>query len=142
MCVPRRVDSTSFLDGAIPTNKIANSAITSTKLAPTYSVDANGWNVLDLGTKKIATKRVTFNQTFNNGSGLVLTTSSPSLPVGLANMTNATLNYSYSITNGNAYQHIIVAEMQTNAITINYTCTRIIGGTGNAQGFIDQTIMF
>lgn len=91
---------------------------------------------------KIATKRVTFNQTVNSGSGIGISLSSNNLPVGLANMSNARMSYSYSITNGNAYQTVLVAEMQTTATTINFTATKIVGGSSNSTGFIDVMIVY
>lgn len=101
------------------------------------TTDANGWSVYNFGTSKICTKRVTFNQTVNSGSGVGVTLSSNNLPVGLSNVSGARMSYSYALTNGNAYQTVLVAEMQSNSTTINFTATKIVGSTSNSTGYID-----
>ena len=107
---------------------------------PVTSTDANGWTVYDYGVAKEYTKRVTFSQTINNGSGVVLSMSSSVLPAVVADMTNYRMTYAESVTNGNAYQFQMVAEMQTSSTTINFTATKLIGSSGTVSGFIDLYI--
>lgn len=140
-------DGTGFETGAITTNTLADNGVTTDKIdfstfSSRVSTDANGWRVIDMNAYKIATKRITFNQTINSGSGVGVSISSDNLPVGLANMSSARMSYSYSISNGNAYQTVLVAEMQTTATTLNFTATKIVGGSSNSTGFIDVIIVY
>jgi hypothetical protein len=46
------IDSTNLADNAVTTAKIVDSSITSSKLAPTKTIDANGWTTYNYGTWK------------------------------------------------------------------------------------------
>lgn len=130
-------------DGAIGTSDLADDAVTSAKLDVVPTTDANGWSIRDYGTSKIATKRITFNQSVNAGSGTSMSSiSSNNLPSGMTNITNARMSYNVSYTNGDAYNTVLNAEMATNASVLNFTAIKILGGTGTKTGFIDIVLVY
>lgn len=74
----------TITDSTVDASSIQDDSITSAKLAPSKTVDANGWTVYDFGTWKEYMKRFTGLTTASMGAGAAMTVSSGNtFPVGV-----------------------------------------------------------
>ena len=126
----------SVTSSQIGTAAIANNAITTAKLAPSKTTDANGWTKYDYGTWQEYRNRVTFSQTISGAT--ILTISSSTLPTGMATLSTNYLSYSYTAT-GNAYNLTLVFEGSTTSSSLKFTVASITGSF-TYTGFIDVII--
>lgn len=101
--------------------------------------DANGWKVKRTLEGKVYTKRVTFSQSFSTTAALI-SLSSNSLPVGVANISNVRLSAFVSISSGNAYDFLWGSEMAATNGTLSFSA-RSGTSTRTYTGFIDIVIV-
>lgn len=135
-------DDGTLKNNAVTTASIANSAVTSAKLSPTKSVDANGWTVMDMGTWKRYSKRVTFSQTVAANSIAALTVSSTNFPSGITTLGTRELIYQRSLSVGfGADSNISVESLDTAASTsFTWSVRNNSSSSRTFTGFIDIAI--
>jgi hypothetical protein len=129
------VDNAAVLaSSTVATASIQNSAVTSAKLAPTKSTDANGWTMYDEGTYKVYKKRVT--GAANKAVGEVFTfASSGNLPVGISSVGTNFVNASGSIVPSDGSAGGLQAT--TASTSLPFVLKNIATSTINFTGFVD-----
>lgn len=127
-------DGTGIEDDAILSRHIDDSQILSAHMDIIQTTDANGWNVVDLGTTKLYRKRVTFSQTI--GGLAVLTISSTNLPAGVATIGTRNLHYNIHVP-GNAGVLQITREGNSGASALHFTAARTDGSSSAYTGYLD-----
>jgi len=138
------IDSANLSNQAVTEAKIADGAVTSSKLGFEKYTDDNGWLITDLGLVKLATKKRSFTiPTALPGSIGFVSISDNTAPVGFNPSTSFSVNATPYITNGNAYQWNIVFEESVQlsptslAVYIN-----VSGNTAVGTGFIETWVIF
>ena len=101
---------------AVSTSKLADDAVTSDKLNPSKTLDANGWTVYDYGNWKEYTKR-TASATGALATGATRDYNFSNYPVGItqSNLTSgdATLSTTFVVTSATAWQQVSHSSLST-----------------------------
>lgn len=116
-------------DSIVTTAKIADDAVTSDKLAPTSSTDANGWQVRDYGTWKEYTKTASESSvTINSGANTTRTPIS-NVPVGVTVDSSTHFETTLRIASGASNWLRICPVYATDSIKFNIVNTAGSNGT-------------